>query len=411
MSKQIVILGSGIAGTMMANKLRRKLKASEWDITIIDKEKTHYYQPGFLFVPFGMYDKNDIIKPMTKFYPKGIKYINNEAEKIDGEKNEILLKDGKIISYNLLIIATGTRIVPEETPGMKDELWYKNIFDFYTFEGCVALSEFLKSWAGGNMVLNIAEMPIKCPVAPLEFVFLADSYFKKKGIRDKVNITYVTPLSGAFTKPKASQMLGKLLIEKNINIVADFNIAEVNNREKKIIDYAGVEVPFDLLITIPVHMGDAVIENSGLGDDLGFVRTNKQTLQSEKYKNIFVIGDATNIPASKAGSVAHFAADVTTKNIIDFIANKPLEAKFDGHANCYVETGNGKAVLIDFNYETEPLPGIYPYPIIGPFSLLKDTKLNHIGKLLFKWIYWNILLKGRELPVTSHMSMLGKKRP
>lgn len=349
MSKKIVILGAGTGGTIMANKLRKALERDVWDITIIDKNKTHYYQPGFLFIPFGKYNKNDVIKPKSDFFPVGVDFIYSEIDKIEGDKNQVLLHDGVVVKYDILIIATGTRIVPEETPGLKSELWHKSIFDFYTIEGALALAEFFKTWQGGELVLNIAEMPIKCPVAPLEFVMYADAFFTERGLRDKVNITYVTPLSGAFTRPRASRILGDLLKEKNIKIVPDFSIMEVNTKDKKIVDYAGLEVPFDVLVSVPVHMGDPIIEKSGLGDDLGFVKTDKFTLQSEQFKNIFVIGDASNIPTSKAGSVVHFSADVLFENIMCAIENRPYTGKFDGHSNCYIETGNGKGALIDFN--------------------------------------------------------------
>lgn len=406
--KKVLILGGGTAGTIMANKMLKELPVNEWSVTVIEKTTNHYYQPGFLFIPFGLYQKKDILKPVTKFIPKGVKVINNEVEKIDPEKNIITLINGTEIDYDILIIATGTRISPEDTPGLKGELWQKNVFDFYTIEGAESLSEFFKTWQGGNLVINIADNPIKCPVAPLEFAFLSDAYFSGKGMRDKVNITYVTPLSGAFTKPKASKKLGSLLNRKNINLVSDFFLGEVDNINKKIIDYGGKEIPFDCLVSIPLHTGDPVISQSGLGDEFGFVKADKNTLQSVIFKNVFVIGDAGNFPSSKAGSVAHFQADVLEKNILNFIDNKPLSASFDGHSNCYIETGFGKGILIDFNYVTEPLPGVYPFPVVGPFSLLKETRINHWGKLLFKWIYWNILLRARKLPVTSYMSMSGK---
>ena len=322
--------------------------------------------------------------------------------------NKVVLINGSVLDYDILIIATGTRVNPEDTPGMNGELWYKNVFDFYTIEGSEALAEFFKKWQGGKLVINIADNPIKCPVAPLEFAFYADDFFTKKGIRDKVDITYVTPLSGAFTKPKASKLLGNMLANKNINIVTDFFLGEVDNTNKKILDFGGREVPFDCLVTIPLHVGDPVISKSGLGDEFGFIRTDKNSLQSISYKNIFVIGDAGNFPSSKAGSVAHFQAEILQENLLSFINNKPLTASFDGHANCFIESGFGKGILIDFNYDTEPLPGLYPYPVIGPFKLLKETRLNHIGKLFFKWIYWNILLRGRKLPVPNEMSMKGK---
>jgi len=407
--KKILILGAGTGGTIMANKLRKDLPRDEWEITIIDQEKIHYYQPGFLFLPFGMYQESDVIKPKNNFIPFGVKFEIGKIDKIVPAENKVLMEDGEAFQYDILLIATGTRINPEETPGLKGDLWYKNVFDFYSIKGALALQKFFKTWEGGNLVINIAEMPIKCPVAPLEFTFFADAFFIERGMRQKVNITYVTPLSGAFTKPRASKMLGALLADKNINLVTDFSLSEVDNENMKIIDYAGTEVPFDVLVSIPLHTGDPMIERSGLGDDFGFVTANKHTLQSDKWENIFVIGDAGNFPTSKAGSVVHFQADILIENLHCYIENRPFTASFDGHSNCYIETGHGKGALIDFNYDTEPLPGYFPFPGIGPFGLLKESRMNHYGKLLFRWIYWNILLKGKEMPIDTKMTMAGKK--
>ncbi|HRW63503.1 MAG TPA: FAD/NAD(P)-binding oxidoreductase, partial [Bacteroidales bacterium] len=270
--------------------------------------------------------------------------------------------------------------------------------------------EFFETWEGGRLVMNIAELPFKCPVAPLEFVFLADEYFTKAGIRNKVDITYVTPLPGAFTKPIATKMLSRLLEEKNINVIPDFYLESVDQQEKKIKSYDGREIPFDVLTIVPVNKGDDMVERSGMGDDLNFIPTDKHTLRSEEYENIFVLGDASNIPTSKAGSVVHFASEVLFDNLMCAIKGRTLRAKFDGHANCYIETGFGKGSLIDFNYETEPLPGTYPLPGIGPFGLLQNTKMNHYGKVIFRWIYWHMLLKGKELPIENEMSMAGKKK-
>jgi sulfide:quinone oxidoreductase len=407
--KKLLILGAGTGGTIMANKMRKELDRAEWEISIVDQFKTHYYQPGFLFIPFGMYKKNDVIKPKADFIPYGVNLIISEIDKVEGEKNQVVLKDGQVLNYDYLIIATGTRICPEETPGLQDKLWRKNVFDYYTIEGSLALADFFKTWEGGNLVLNIADNPIKCPVAPLEFVMFADAFFVERGMREKVNIQYVTPMSGAFTKPRASKVLGNLLKEKNINIIPDFYLEKVDNDRKVIISYDELEVPFDCLITIPVHKGDPMVGRSGLGDDMDFVLTDKYTLQSTKFENIFAIGDAANLPTSKAGSVVHFSADVLFENLMCAIEGRPYTGKFDGHSNCYIETGFGKGALIDFNYDTEPLPGFFPFPGIGPFGLLKETRMNHYGKLLFRWIYWHILLKGKEMPIPSHMTMAGKK--
>jgi sulfide:quinone oxidoreductase len=408
--KKILILGAGMAGTVMANKLSHNLNKKLWEITIVDKDENHYYQPGFLFIPFGIYTPEEVVKPKKEFIPEGVNFILSEVQKVIPENNQVLLKDGVTLNYDVLVVATGTVPVPEETEGLKGELWYKDIFDFYTYEGTTRLAKKLENWQGGKLVINLAETLIKCPVAPLEFTFLADAYFTEKGMRDKVEIFYVTPLSGAFTKPKATAMLNKLMEEKNINVIPDFYLQRVDNERKVLVSYDEKEVPFDLLVSVPVNKGDQMVEESNLGDEdgLNFIPTDKSTLQSKKYENMFVIGDATNVPASKAGSVAHFEAEILIENILSYINGLPLEASFDGHANCFIETGYGKATLIDFNYTTEPLPGKFPFAYVGPMDLLKVTRANHMGKLAFKWVYWHMLLTGKKLPVTTHMSMTGK---
>ena len=407
--KKLVILGAGTAGTMMLNKLSSVLDRNEWQITIVDQFETHYYQPGFLFIPFGIYTRKDVIKPKRDFFPAGTEVVMSAIDRVEPDQNRVLLENGKVLTYDWLIVATGAKIRPEETEGMKDGLWHKNVFDFYTIEGACSLGEFFRHWEGGNMVLNITEMPIKCPVAPLEFVFLADWYFTERGIRDKVNIHFVTPLPGAFTKPRASSILGDFLTKKNIHLTTDFSISKVDTENRKIVSWEEHEVPFDVLVTIPTNMGDEWVERSGMGDELNFIPTDKHTLKSQNYENIFVIGDATDLPSSKAGSVAHFQADILTENFLSAIEGRPMHGKFDGHANCFIESGFGKGILIDFNYDTEPLPGKFPLPGVGPFSLLEETEMNHYGKIMFRWMYWNFLLRGKELPIESHMSMAGKR--
>ncbi|HSV89243.1 MAG TPA: FAD/NAD(P)-binding oxidoreductase [Bacteroidales bacterium] len=407
--EKLLILGAGTGGTLIANKLRKKLSKTQWDITIVDKDPAHYYQPGFLFIPFGIYKSGQVVKPKKLFIPKGVNYIEAEIEKVEPAENNVLLANGTKLHYDYLVVATGTDIAPYETPGLSGPEWHKSIFDFYTLEGATRLYDALKNFAEGNLVISIAELPFKCPVAPLEFAFLADSYFRKKGIRSKVNIFYTTPLPGAFTKPKATKMLGELLEKKGIQLIPDYNIEEIDNEGKKLVSYDGREVPFDLLTVVPVNMGAEYIGRSGMGDDLNFVHTNKHTLQSEKWENIFVLGDAANIPTSKAGSVVHFAAEILYENFLSAIEGKPLKAKFDGHANCFIITGIGEGTLIDFNYDVEPLPGTFPLPVIGPMKLLKVNRLNYWGKMAFKWAYWNLLIKGRHMPISTAMSMTGKK--
>jgi sulfide:quinone oxidoreductase len=252
------------------------------------------------------------------------------------------------------------------------------------------------------------EVPFKCPVAPLEFIFLADWHFHKLGLRDRVELTLVTPLSGAFTKPRASKLLGNLLEEKNIKVIPEFMVERVEPEKKVLVSYEEGEVPYDLLVTVPINMGAEVMGRSGLGDELNHVPVDKHTFLSSQYDTIFALGDAASLPTSKAGSVAHFATEIFVENFVRYIDDLEMTAQFDGHANCYIESGFGKGILIDFNYEVEPLPGKFPLPGIGPFSLLQESEMNHWGKMMFRWIYWNILLKGKEMPITAEMSMAGK---
>lgn len=406
--KRILILGAGTAGTMMANKLIDKISSDNWEITLIDQDNEHIYQPGLLFLPFGIYTEKDIIRSRKKYIDSRIQLIQAQIDSIHTETNLVKLKNQQSLSYDILIVATGCDIAPEKTEGLKQEGWYKNIFDFYSYPGALALQKYLEGFNQGRLVLNIVEMPIKCPVAPLEFLFLADEYFTQRGVRKNIELIYATPLDGAFTKPMATSMLNGILAEKNIIVEANYNIEKVNPERNSLIGYDGRELDYDLLVTVPLHAGSEPIANCDFSDELGFVEVDKHTLQSTHYSNIFSIGDATNAPASKAGSVAHFQADVLTQNILDYIAGRPLSEKFDGHSNCFIETGNGKAMLIDFNYSTEPLPGKFPLPGIGPFSLLQESEVNHWGKLAFKWVYWNLLLSGKELPMDHRMMMQGK---
>ncbi|HUF37232.1 MAG TPA: FAD/NAD(P)-binding oxidoreductase [Anaerolineales bacterium] len=408
--KTFLVLGAGTAGTMVANKMNRMLDPDEWRIIIVDRDETHYYQPGFLFIPFQIYSTPEVVKPKRDLLPRSIEVVITDIERIEPERSRVVLtRENRVIEYDTLVIATGAGIHPEETEGMLDGGWRHNIFDFYTLEGAETLGQYLKGWPGGRLVVNIAEMPIKCPVAPLEFLFLADWYFHRKGMREKVELVYATPLPGAFTQPTCSQVLGEMLDRKGIHLETDFNIGSVDSGRGVIASWDDREIAYDLLVTVPVNRGAAVIGRSGLGDELDFAYTDKHTLRARDWENIWVIGDAANVPASKAGSVAHFMLDVLVENILRQENGLPPLPKFDGHANCFIESGFEKGILIDFNYDVEPLPGRYPLPGLGPFTLLEESSVNHWGKKAFRWVYWNLLVKGADLPISSHMSMAGKR--
>jgi len=392
---------------MMANKLVGRLDEG-WKITVVDRDAVHLYQPGLLFLPFGSYRAEDIVRPRQILVDPRVDLRLDGIERVEPEASRVVLGDGTVLPYDLLVVATGSRILPEATEGLTGPGWRTRMHDFYTLEGAKALACSLGHFQGGRLVLNVVENPIKCPVAPLEFLFLADAFLQDRGLREKTEIVYATPLDGAFTKPRASALLGKMLEDRRIDVVPEFSTERVDGEAGVLHAYDGQEVPFDLLVSIPSHAGAQVIGDSGMGDYAGWLPTDKHTLQSKHHPNVFALGDCTDLPSSKAGAVAHFQGDVLIENICRYIDGWDPEPDFDGHANCFIETGHGKAVLIDFNYETEPLPGRFPLPAIGPFSLLEESHVNHWGKLAFRWIYWNLLLKGAELPLDHRMLMAGK---
>lgn len=405
--KHLVILGAGTAGTMMANRMRTRLP-STWGITIVDPADTHLYQPGLLFLPFGARDEAKIARSRARTLHAGIDWRRTSVTAVDASARVVSLADHTALPYDLLVIASGAQIRPSETPGLLGDEWHHTIHDFYTLEGAQALRTALETFRGGRLVLNVVEMPIKCPVAPMEFLFLADEFFTRRGVRNDVELVYVTPLDGAFTKPTCNQVLTHLIADKGIRLETEFNTGDVDASRRTLRSYDDREVAYDLLVSIPTHGGAPFIDASGLGNELGFVPTHPNSLRAKADDHIFVLGDATDLPSSKAGSVAHFQSEVLQENLLRAIAGHSLEDGFDGHANCFIETGFGKALLIDFNYDTEPLPGTFPVPGIGPMALLKESRINHWGKRAFRWLYWNALLPGRTLPVSTRMSRRGK---
>ncbi|RMH39200.1 MAG: NAD(P)/FAD-dependent oxidoreductase [Deltaproteobacteria bacterium] len=408
--KELVIIGAGTGGTTLANRMVRRLDAG-WRVTVVDPETDHLYQPGLLFLPFGARDEHGLVRPRERTLDAAVRWVRDAVVAVDPAARTVRLSSGDALAYDWLVVASGARVRPDLVDGLTGPGWRDTAFDFYTLDGAVALRAALDRFHGGRLAINVVEMPIKCPVAPLEFAFLADAYFTRKGIRDRVDLVYVTPLDGAFTRPIASRLLGDLLARKGVEVVSQFSTGTVDGEARKLVSWDERTVDYDLLVSIPTHSGAAWVEQSGIGDELAFVPTDPRTLAARDHERIFVLGDATDVPASKAGSVAHFEAEMLEDNLLRAVRGEPPEPTFDGHANCFVETGFGKAMLIDFNYDVEPLPGRFPRPHVGPFRLLKESRINHWGKLAFRWAYWNLLLPGRAIPVPAAMSMAGKVPP
>lgn len=406
--RKVVILGGGTAGTIIANKLRAAYPADQLALTLVDQDDQHHYQPGYLFLPFGQLSPGQVVRARHSFIPDGVDLVLCGVDRVDAAAKTVQLRNGRTLEYDTLVIATGVQPRPEATPGGDGPEFGTSIHHFYDLEAAERLQEAMRTFRGGKLVVHITEMPIKCPVAPLEFVFLADAYFRDKKMRRKVDITYVTPLDGAFTKPVASRELGGALAKRNIRLETDFAIERIDNDAKEIVSFDERRIPFDMLVTVPLNLGPDYIAASGLGDENNLVPCDQGTMRALADPDIFVLGDGGTLQTSKAGSVAHFAADIFMENFPDYLAGRQLTHNFDGHANCFIETGHGKGMLLDFNYETQPYTGGFPLPAVGPMSLLKETAANHWAKVAFRWVYWNLLIKGRPLPFTADMYLLGK---
>jgi sulfide:quinone oxidoreductase len=406
--KRIVVLGGGTGGTMAANRLRRRFGARDAEIHVVDRDDRHVYQPGLLFVPFGLAEPETLVRSRRRQLRDGIDFHESDIDAVSIDDDEVLLADGTSLPYDVLVLSTGVALQPEETEGL---VWSDNVHTFYELERAVALRDALARFDGGRLVVDIVDMPIKCPVAPIEFVFLADWWLRRRGLRDRSEVVLATPLDGCFTKPIASKELTHLLDEKQIQLEVEFTAGEVDGAGGRLVGYDGREIAFDLLVAVPLHGGSPYVARSpGLGDALGFVPVDPHTLQARAKPNIFALGDATDLPTSKAGSAVHFQSELLIENVARFLEGRTPAAAYDGHVNCFIESGDRKALLIDFNYDLEPVPGHYPSAVGLP--LLRESRLDHLGKLGFQWLYWHALLPGRRIPgIGATMPRGGKRIP
>ncbi len=410
MPHRIAIIGGGTGGTLVANRLQRHY-GEDAQITVVDRDDRHLYQPGLLFVPFGMARPENLVRSRRAQLHRRVELRIAEVDSVEADSGTVHLSGGEKLPYDVLVVASGASLQPEETEGLTGPGCGERMLTFYTLEGARALRDALQRLRAGRLVVNPVELPVKCPVAPLEFCFLADWHLRKRGVREQVELVYATNLDAAFTKPAAAAQLAGLLERKQIRLETEFATGRVDGERGRLVSWDEREIEFDLLVTIPLHGGAPYVQRSaGLGDELGFVRTDPATLQAAVAPNVFAIGDATDVPTSKAGSVAHFEGETVVGNVVRHLAGRELEPSYDGHSNCFIETGFHKALLVDFNYDVEPLPGRFPVPGLGPLPLLRESRLNHLAKLAFPWIYWNVLLPGRPIPgVPAAMQLTGRQ--
>ncbi len=373
--KNILIIGGGTGGCIVANSLAKKLDAEEAKITVISASEQHHYQPGWLYVPFGREDARSLTRPVRHLLKKQIDLLIGKVEKLDTENQQVELESGDCISYDYLVIATGSSPCPEDIPGLSEGGNH-----FYTEKASFELYQILQEFRGGKVVIGVGGLPYKCPVAPLEFTFLFEEFVNDKGIRDKTDITYTFPLNSVFSMESVADVAQPILEERNINIETFFNLETVNPSEKKALSLEGTEIDYDLLIMIPPHRGAPFLQNHSIADAKGWVQTDKKTLHAGGLKNIWALGDTTDIPISKAGSTAHFEGPVIAKQIIADLRDEELgeDCFYEGHVMCFLETGYSKASIIDFDYSAPPV-------------LKAPNALMHYQKMAFNKAYWYLI--------------------
>lgn len=383
--KRILILGGGVGGTLTANllvkRLRRQVKAGEVTISVIDQTGQHTYQPGFMYIAMGGERADRLQRPERGLLDKRVSLVIGEIERIDEPSQTVLLTDGIRLGYDYLVLASGSRIVPEEIEHFETEAYH-----FYTAEAALELRVALDAFSGGRIVIGIAGMPYKCPPAPLEVAFLIEAELRQRRLREMSELHFCSPIGRAFTIESVSDMVTPILEEKGIELHTFFNVETIEPVRKVVQSLEGEELPYDLLILVPPHKGQQFLMDSGLAPAPGgWLPTDRATLQVGGRPNVFALGDATDLPLSKAGSTAHFEAPVVTERIVAAIEGREVEhdrGDYLGKVMCFFEVGDGKGTLLQFDYTHPPRPP-------------KPNRLWHLGKIVFNKTYWHTVPKGR----------------
>jgi len=382
---RIVILGGGVGGTLTANLLARRLgdriARGEVDITLIDAQGAHVYQPGFMYIAMGGEREERLSRPERSLLDAPINLIVDTAVRIDEAARTVVLASGAILPYDYLVLATGSRIVPEEIPFFTQEARH-----FYTGKAALELRHALDAFAGGRVVIGIASMPYKCPPAPLEVSFLIEAELRERGLREKSEVHFCSPIGRAFTIESVSEVATPILEQKGIELHTFFNVEAIDPERKVILSLEGEELGYDLLILVPPHRGQQFLIDSGLAPAPGgWLPTDRHTLQVGGRPNVFALGDATDLPLSKAGSTAHFEAPVVVEGIIAGLEGRAPSGKhasYEGRVMCFFEVGDGKGTLLRFDYEHPPKPP-------------KPNALWHLGKIVFNKTYFHTVPRGR----------------
>ncbi len=376
MSKKVVVVGGGVGGTMAANSLVKKLKKEEAEITLIDEDGKHVYQPGFVYVSFGNEKPHKIVKDERKLLRRNVRLVVDKAVKIDTDNRKVGLEKGKELDYDHLVLATGAEIHPKDIPGSE------GAHHFYDLESSVRLRRALDDFKGGKIVIAIGGVPYKCPPAPAEAACQLDYYFHRRKMREKVNLTFLSPLPRVFPIEPMDPLVAQAFKEKNVNSQVFFNVESVDPKKKRVHSLEGESEDYDMLILIPPHKGAKVIRASDLGDRGGWIITDRYSMKAVNAENVYAIGDATNLPVSKSGAAAHYENSIVVDNIISELRGAPPEEEYGGRVTCFCDAGFRKGIMLDFDYEHPPVP--------PPFS-----RAAYWRKIFFNKFYWWILPKDR----------------
>jgi sulfide:quinone oxidoreductase len=376
--RRILILGGGTGGTLLANLLARKV-GDRASITVVSSLVQHYYQPGWLYVPFGQQDPRSLARPERELLNDAVELVHGEVCELDAQAETVTLADGTRLDFDFLVIATGSHPAPEDVPGFAEGAHH-----FYTQEAASRLYGALQEFAGGRIVVGVGGLPYKCPVAPLEFTFLLEDFLTRRGLRENTEITYTFPIGRCFTIETVAELAQKFLDERGVLVETFFNLEAIRPKERLAVSMEGTELPYDLCVMIPPHRGAKFLQGHALADSRGWVKTDRASLRVPGHDHVWALGDTTDLPISKAGSTAHFQAPVIAEQIAAAVEHREPNAKkaaYEGHVMCFLEVGHNQATILDFDYSGPPHPKT-------------PNALMHYLKMAFNKAYFHIVPNG-----------------
>lgn len=373
---RVVVLGGGVGGTLAANLLAKEL-GREAQVTVVDPTGMHHYQPGYLYVTLGQANGRWLVRDERTLLRREVDLAVEKAIRIHTDAGTVQLERGASLEWDYLVLATGARLMHDQVPGLVE-----GSHGFYSLEDAQRLREALRRFEGGRILIGIAGIPYKCPPAPVEFVFMVEDYLRRRGVRERSEVTLLSPLNRAFTIESASKVVQPIMEQRGIGLTTFFNVEEVDPSAGTVSSLEGEKLEYDLLVLVPPHRGQQIVIDSGLGDAGGWLPTDRYTLQVDGQDRIFALGDATNLPISKSGSTAHFEAPVVASRIASLIHGSDPKTNYGGKVMCFLETGNRQATVLRFDYEHPPAP---PQPNL----------LWHSAKWMFNRLYWETVPQGR----------------